>query len=90
MTWTPWLVPLVVLGLVWIVAPFIGAWWARDFRPTHCERCGRELVGSPPEHRLSDRDHCAWVAASQGDRLDYAPRTSEAVYWRWVRGRRSP
>lgn len=90
MTWSPWLVPLVVLGLVLIAAPFIGAWWARDFRPRNCERCGRELVGSPPQHLLADRAHCAWIAASQGDRLDMVPRTSEAAYWRWVRGRRSP
>lgn len=69
MTWTPYLIPIVVLGLVLIAAPFIGAWWARDFRPTHCERCGRELVGSPPMHTLSDRDYCRWVAEYQGDRL---------------------
>lgn len=69
MTWTPYLIPVVVLGLALIASPWIGAWWARDFRPTHCERCGRELVGSPPAHTLSDRDHCRWIAESQGERL---------------------
>jgi hypothetical protein len=69
MTWTPYLIPVVVLGLALIAAPFIGAWWARGFRPTHCERCGRELVGSPPAHTLSDRADCRWLAESQGDVL---------------------
>jgi len=69
MTFTWWLIPIVVLGLALIVAPFIGAAWARDWRPTHCGRCGRELIGSPPMHTLTDRMHCRWLADSQGDRL---------------------
>lgn len=69
MTFTPWLLPIAGLGILWILAPVIGDWWARDWRPRYCERCGRELVGSPPQHTLSDRTHCRWLAQSQGDRL---------------------
>jgi hypothetical protein len=67
--WGWWMVPFVVVGLALVFAPVIGDLWARDFRPRNCERCGRELVGSPPAHRLSDRDHCRWIAESQGERL---------------------
>lgn len=69
MTWTPWLIPVVVLGVGLVLAPVLGAWWARDFRPTHCERCGRELIGSPPVHRFDDQMYCRLVAASEGDVL---------------------
>jgi hypothetical protein len=69
MTWTPYLIPVVVLGLALIAAPFIGAWWARDFRPTNCERCGRELIGSPPMHTIADRRYCRSVATWQGEVL---------------------
>jgi len=67
-TFTLWLVPILALGVALIFAPLAGGWWARDFRPRHCETCGRELVGSPPEHRLSDRDYCRWVAQWEASR----------------------
>lgn len=57
-----WLTLVVIPGVVLVFAPVIGAWWARDWRPVHCPRCRRELVGSPPEHRGQDREYCAWMA----------------------------
>jgi hypothetical protein len=62
MTFTWWLVPIIGLGIVLILAPVIGAAWARDFRPTHCPRCRRELIGSPPMHTLTDRMFCREIA----------------------------
>jgi hypothetical protein len=61
-TFTWWLVPIAVLGIALILAPVVGAWWARDFRPVRCERCGRELIGSPPMHLLTDRMWCRQIA----------------------------
>lgn len=69
MTFTWWLVPIVVLGVMLIVAPVIGGRWARDWMPTHCTRCGRELIGSPPMHMLNDRMYCRVVAAARGEML---------------------
>lgn len=65
--WWGWIafVGMVLAGIGAIVAPAIGAWWARDFRPTHCVRCGRELVGSPPMHLLGDRMHCRSIALAR-------------------------
>jgi hypothetical protein len=67
--WGWWMVPFAVVGLALVFAPVIGDLWARDFRPRNCERCGRELVGSPPVHRFDDRMYCRLVAASEGDVL---------------------
>ena len=69
MTWTPWLIPVGALGLALLFAPVLGEWLARDRRPRHCERCGRELVGSPPEHTYSDRLWCRQLAETMGDVL---------------------
>lgn len=63
MTW--WVVPILVLGVLMILAPAIGGWLARHDHPVACPACGRELIGSPPEHRLSDRAHCAETIAYQ-------------------------
>lgn len=63
MSW--WVVPVIVLGLLMIFAPVIGGALAGRDHPTHCPACGRELIGSPPEHRLPDRRHCASVIAYQ-------------------------
>jgi hypothetical protein len=69
MTWTWAHVPIILLGLTLMFAPVFGAWWARDWRPVHCERCSRELVGSPPRHRLSDRGWCRHMALAEGEQL---------------------
>lgn len=55
-------VGILVVGLVLVFAPLIGELWSRDFRGRACVVCGRELVGSPPAHKLSDRDYCRDVA----------------------------
>lgn len=65
MTFTWLLVPIIVLGVALILAPVVGAWWARDWQPTHCSRCGRELVGSPPMHTLTDRMWCRQMAQQE-------------------------
>lgn len=63
MTW--WLVPVIALGVLMILAPAIGGFLAERDHPVHCPACGRDLIGSPPEHRLTDRAHCAEVIAFQ-------------------------
>jgi hypothetical protein len=68
MTWTWAHGPIILLGLVMMFAPVIGGLWARDFRPMHCE-CGRELVGSPPMHRLSDQGWCRHVILAERGRM---------------------
>lgn len=57
MTWSWWYVPIALFGLGLVLAPVIGAAWAKVEMPM-------------PE--------------------DQRPRTWQAVWWRWVRGRRSP
>lgn len=71
MSWFWWWVcaGLIVLGVVLILAPVLGSWWARDFRPYRCPRCGRELIGSPPIHGIRDRDWCRELAEAQGEGL---------------------
>jgi hypothetical protein len=69
--WWGWVafVTMLVVGPVFVMAPAIGAWWARDFRPTHCPTCRRELIGSPPVHMLDDRMYCRLMSASREDVL---------------------
>lgn len=67
MTFTWWLVPNVVLGVLLILAPVIGRMYADVDQPSHCPACGRELIGDPPAHRLADRANCAAVLAYQSE-----------------------
>lgn len=60
MTFSWWLVPIIVAGVALILAPMIGAWWARGDMPM-------------PE-----------------DRPNETLRSLRALYWRYIRGRRSP
>jgi hypothetical protein len=60
MTFTWWLVPVVVLGILLVLAIPIGAIWAQRDMPM-------------PEDRPSE----TW-------------RSVRAMYWCWLRGRRSP
>lgn len=69
MTFTWWLVPIIVAGVGLILAPVVGACWARDWMPTRCTRCGRELIGSPPMHMLTDRMWCRQIALRERGRL---------------------
>lgn len=69
MTFTWWLVPIVVLGVALILAPLLGGRLARLDVWTHCPRCGKELIGYPPEHRLSDQRWCRALALAKGERL---------------------
>lgn len=69
MTFSWWLVPIIVAGVALILAPMIGAWWARREFWTHCPRCGVDLLGNPPEHRRSDQYWCRLLAYAEGERL---------------------
>lgn len=89
MTWTWWLVPLVVAGLGLVLAPVLGGLLARQDVWQSCPACGRELIGYPPEHRLSDRTYCRDIQTLHAARAAQR-RSARAAYWRWVRGRRSP
>lgn len=69
MTWSWYHIPIIGLGVALVLAPVIGLWWARDWRPPRCPRCNRELIGSPPEHRYADRMYCYRIALSRGEQL---------------------
>lgn len=68
MTFTWWLVPIIVLAVLLILAPVLGGRLARRDVWLRCPACGRELIGFPPEHRLSDRRHCAEVIVASQER----------------------
>lgn len=66
MTFTWWLLLVIIPGIVLCFAPAIGAWLAD--RESRCSECGRELFGSPLEHRAADRTYCRQMIAARRQR----------------------
>jgi len=78
-TWTWWLLLVVIPAIGLILAPVIGGRLARRDVWQSCPACGRELIGYPPEHRLADRAYCRDVQTLQ--RVRAASRRSVWRPW---------